>query len=82
MSRTKQISLPQLRAGQGGKIIEIAGGYGVVKKLTALGIRSGQIVTKRDSVFTRGPVVVKVNSTEVAIGYGMAQKVLVEVEEE
>jgi ferrous iron transport protein A len=81
MSQTKQISLPQLRAGQKGKVIEITGGFGVVKKLTALGIRPGQIVIKRDSVFTRGPVVVTVNNTVIAIGYGMAQKVLVEVEE-
>jgi ferrous iron transport protein A len=82
MSRTKQMSLPQLRAGQRGKVIEITGGFGIVEKLTALGIRPGQIVTKQNSVFTKGPVVLKVNNTEMAIGYGMAQKVLVEVEEE
>jgi ferrous iron transport protein A len=76
------VILPQLRAGQRGKVIEITGGFGVNEKLTALGIRPGQIVTKRDSVFAKGPVVVKANTTEVAIGYGMAQKVLVEVEEE
>ncbi|UCE18700.1 MAG: ferrous iron transport protein A [Gemmatimonadota bacterium] len=82
MSPTRYISLPHLRVGQSGTVKEITGGSGVVKKLTALGLRPGQIVTKRDSVFTRGPVVLKVNNTQMAIGYGMAQKVLVEVEEE
>ena len=38
MSQTKQILLPQLRAGQSGKVIEITGGFGVVKKLNALGM--------------------------------------------
>lgn len=70
-----------MKAGQTGKVIDIAGGQGVVNKLTALGIRPGQTVTKRDSVFIKGPVVVKVNSSEIAIGYGMAQKVIIEVEE-
>ena len=82
MSRTKQVPLPQLQSGQSGKVIDITGGYGVVQKLTALGIRPGQKISKQDSVFARGPVVVKVNNSEVAIGYGMAQKVLIEVEEE
>ena len=82
MGRTKQVPLPQLQAGQSGKVIDISGGFGVVKKLTALGIRQGQVVTKRDSIFSKGPVVVKVNRSEVAIGYGMARKVIVEVEEE
>ena len=82
MSRVKQVPLPQLGAGKSGTVIDITGGFGVVKKLTALGIRPGQKISKRDSIFTKGPVVVRVNNSEVAIGYGMAQRVLVEVVEE
>jgi ferrous iron transport protein A len=79
MGQTKNIPLPLLQAGQSGKIIDITGGHGVVNKLTALGIRPGQTVTKKNSVFSKGPVVIKIKSTEVAIGYGMASKVLIEV---
>jgi ferrous iron transport protein A len=82
MELKKQVPLPQMRPGQTGKVVDISGGFGVVKKLAALGIRPGQTLTKRDSVFARGPVVVKINHSEVAIGYGMAQKVIVEVAEE
>lgn len=82
MSRVKRTPLPQLKTGQSGKVVDITGGYGVIKKLTALGIRPGQKISKRDSIFSRGPVVVRINNSEVAIGYGMAQKVVVEVEEE
>ena len=82
MSRPKPTPLPQLGAGKSGTVVDITGGFGVVKKLTALGIRPGQKISKRNSVFTKGPVVVRVNNSEVAIGYGMAQKVLVEVDEE
>ena len=82
MSRVQQVPLPQLGAGKSGTVIDITGGFGVVKKLTALGIRPGRKISKKNSVFTKGPVVVKVSNSEVAIGYGMAQKVLVEIEEE
>jgi len=82
MGHGKQFPLTQLAEGRSGTVVDITGGFGVVRKLTALGIRPGQKVTKRNSIFSRGPVVVRINSAEVAIGYGMAQKVLVEVGEE
>ncbi len=81
MTVERHISLPRMETGQKGKVVDISGGQGVVKRLAAMGIRAGQTITKKESVFARGPVVVRVNSADVAIGYGMAEKVLVEVEE-
>jgi len=80
MVKRKQVTLPQLDAGQNGRVIDINGGQGVVSKLAALGIRPGQNVMKKNSVFPKGPVVIRINSSEVAIGYGMASKVHVEVD--
>jgi ferrous iron transport protein A len=81
MNIDKQIPLPQLQPGQKGKVVDVSGGLDIVKKLAALGIRPGQTVAKKESIFARGPVIIRVNTAEVAIGYRMAQKVLVEVEE-
>jgi len=45
----------------------------------ALGIRPGKRITKVGSMFMRGPVTVQLDSTQVAIGFGMANKVIVEL---
>lgn len=74
-----RISLAQMRAGQTGKIVEIDGGYGLVRKLDALGIRVGKEVTKISAQWMRGPVLVQQDNTQVALGFGMASKILVEL---
>jgi len=42
-----------------------------------LGIMPGKIVTKVSSVFMRGPVVIVVDRVQVAIGFGMASRIIV-----
>ncbi|MGE5592142.1 MAG: FeoA family protein [Betaproteobacteria bacterium] len=71
------IALVHVRAGQEVQVIEILGGHGLVGRLEALGIRPGTRMRKISSVFLRGPVTVEVHDTKVAMGYGMAAKVLV-----
>lgn len=71
------ISLVHVREGEQVQVVEILGGHGLVGRLEALGIRSGTRMRKISSVFLRGPVTVEVHDTKVAMGYGMAGKVLV-----
>jgi ferrous iron transport protein A len=73
------ISLNELPDGKKGIIIVIKGGYGLVKKLDALGIRPGKEVTKVNSQWMKGPVIIRSGNTEIALGYGMANKIMVEV---
>ena len=70
----------QLKAGERGKIIEIRGGYNLLKKLGLLGIRVGVNVIKISSQIMRGPITLRVGNSRIAIGYGMAKKILVRVE--
>lgn len=74
-------SLAEMRQGQSGRIVQINGGRGLVSRLNALGIRIGSKVVKVGGVFGRGPVAIRMNGFEVAIGYGIAVRVLVEVDE-
>jgi len=74
-------SLNDLRSGEGGKIIQIKGGQGIVHRLAALDIRPGTRITKLNSGFMQGPVTIEVNRTQIAIGFGMAARVLVQVED-
>jgi ferrous iron transport protein A len=74
-------NLSALRAGESGKITRIEGGHGMVNRLAALGIRPGQQIRKLNSSFIRGPVTVEVNRTQIAIGFGMANRIIVEVDD-
>ena len=75
----KKISLIEMRAGELGKIVEIDRGHGLWRKLDALGIREGKEVMKVSGQWMRGPVLLQQNSTQAAIGFGMASRVFVEV---
>ena len=75
MSET--VSIIQLKAGEKGTVQEINGGHGMVRKLDALGIRQGTRVTKVSAQWMRGPVIIRIGNTDLAIGYGMAGKIMV-----
>lgn len=79
MPERKQITLRQMQAGQSGKVFQIQGGHGLINRLNALGIRPGQKITKTGSTLMRGPVTIKVGNAQVAIGFGMANKIIVEL---
>ena len=70
-----------MEAGQSGIVVQIQSGRGLINRLSALGIRPGQRVTKVSSVFMRGPVTIQVGSAQVAIGFGMANRIIVEMGE-
>ena len=82
MKQKIQLTLRQMRAGQSGTVVQVLGGHGLIARLDALGIRPGRGLTKVSSMFMRGPVTVDVNHTRVALGFGMAGRILVELEVE
>jgi len=73
------VSLAEMAAGQTGIVMSLEGGHGMVRRLAAMGIRRGVAVTKTSSQPFRGPVSVQVGNTEVAMGFGLARRVMVEV---
>ena len=73
--------MSQMCPGQSGKVVEIDGGVGLVNRLSAMGIRPGRKITKLSSMLMRGPVTVQQGSTRLAIGFGMARKILVEIDQ-
>ncbi len=72
-------TLPELKPGESGVIVDIQGGAGLVRHLESLGVRAGKRATKISAQFWRGPQVIKIDNTQVAIGFGMSRKVYVEV---
>ena len=81
MSSKRQLTAREMRARQSGVVIQVSGGHGLVRRLEALGIRPGKRITKVSSMFMRGPVTLQIDHYQVAIGHGMAGKILIEVDQ-
>ena len=91
MSDGKQITLARMQTGQSGLVVQIREGHGGRRgerhggrhgmvRLDALGIRAGKRITKVSSAFMRGPVTIEVDRAQVAIGFGMARRIIVELD--
>ncbi|MDZ7860749.1 MAG: FeoA family protein [Candidatus Krumholzibacteriota bacterium] len=75
-------TLVNLKPGDKAIVAGVDGGFRLIKNLENLGIRPGVGVTVVSRHFMRGPVVVLVGNSRVAIGFGMAKKILIEPEDE
>jgi ferrous iron transport protein A len=73
----RSVLLTELESGRTGTIAAIEGGAGMIRRLYALGIYEGKLITKVSAQWMRGPVVVRIGSTDVAVGYGMARRIVV-----
>ncbi|HUU65617.1 MAG TPA: FeoA family protein [Dehalococcoidales bacterium] len=81
MSGKKLVTLRQMQSGKSGKVVQVQGGMGLANRLSALGVRPGKKITKVSSMLMRGPVTIQSGNTRMAIGFGMANKIIVEIEE-
>jgi len=75
-----QLTLAEMRTGQTGTVVGVLGGHGLIRRLDALGIRPGKRVIKLNSTLFRGPVMLRVDNTQVAVGFGMARKIIIEAD--
>lgn len=80
MEAKEVLPLTHLDAGQNGIVSGFDSGHGMQRRLRALGIAAGKKITKVGAMFMRGPVTVRMGNTQISIGHGMAEKILVEVE--
>jgi ferrous iron transport protein A len=75
-----KIALTHMKSNQRGTVAEVQGGQEFIRRLDALGIRPGKKIIKVSAMLMHGPITVQVDRTQVAIGFGMARKILVEPE--
>lgn len=73
-----RVSLLKLQNNKSACVVAFHGGAGFSHKLERLGVRIGSRVMKVSH--TSGPVIVKAGQTHLAIGRGMAAKIIVEEE--
>lgn len=79
MPDINQVSLARMQSGQSGIVVNIEGGHGIINRLNTLGIMPGKKITKISSVFMRGPVTIEVDRAKVALGFGMAKRIMVQL---
>jgi Fe2+ transport system protein FeoA len=77
--RETSLPLSELMPGEGGEVEALTGGRGARRRLGELGLTPGTAV---QVLASRGPVLVLVRGSRVAIGRGMARKVTVRRKEE
>jgi len=73
----EKTTLIQMERGQSGTVLQLQGGRGLVNRLNALGILPGKKITKVSAMLMRGPVTIEVDRAQIAIGFGMARKIIV-----
>ena len=69
-----------MKAHQKGTVVEISGGCSLQDRLMSLGIYEGRKITRLNHMIFKGPVAVKVGSAVMALGHGMASKIIIEAE--
>lgn len=67
--------LTELRLGEMAVVTQVAGGYGLRRKLALRGVKEGSWVRMISS--SGGPVVVECGGGQMAIGRGMARRIMV-----
>ena len=80
LSAENSINVTQLKNGQSATIIAILGNCQPVSRLNAMGIIPGTNIVKRSSSVMKGPVVLEKNGRQLAIGFRIAQNIIVEPE--
>ena len=80
MSDKIETSLGMMRTGDSGIVVRMTGGSHMINRLDALGIRQGKRIIKLSSMFMKGPVTIKIDEAQVAIGYKMADKIVVKLD--
>ncbi|NSW76384.1 MAG: ferrous iron transport protein A [Candidatus Atribacteria bacterium] len=74
------VTLPEMKAGEEGTVIGVRGQEGFPRRLWVLGLFPGKRVKKIGSSLGGGPIVISCGTQELALGRGLASRVMVEVE--
>ena len=70
-------TLLSMRENETAQITEIQGGQQLETKLRAMGLYKGRNIVKRSPADSKGPAIVDVMGTSLAVGQGMASKIIV-----
>ena len=71
-------TLDQIPSGTYAKILILNGGHGIRKRLHQIGFFEGETIYVKRSSRLGGPILVRIHGSEIALGRGMARKIIVQ----
>ena len=74
--KSNLMPLSMLSSGEKAQLVDIRGGYGIRHRLSAMGLNPGTSITVVQNSM-HGPVIVAVMDSRLALGRGMAHKIMV-----
>ncbi|MHB8828042.1 MAG: FeoB small GTPase domain-containing protein [Syntrophales bacterium] len=80
MNPSDVTTLLSMREDETAQIVEIQGGQPLKTKLNAMGLYKGRNIVKRSPADSTGPAIVEVMGTSLALGQGMAAKIIVKTQ--
>jgi Fe2+ transport system protein FeoA len=74
-------SLIEIEQGKEGVVIAVRGGKSFCQRLSGMCIRPGTKIRKISRSFLGGPITIQIGNARAALGFRMASKIIVEVDE-
>jgi len=78
LTEVNMTTLDQVYENKKATVIDIRGGQGIRQRLGQMGIHPGDTITMLRYGALRGPILIEVHGSQVALGRGIASKILVE----
>jgi len=72
------ITLDQVNENRKAEVIDIEGGQGIRQRLSQMGIHPGDTITILRYGALRGPILIEIHGSQVALGRGIASRITVE----
>lgn len=72
------MTLDQVYENRKAKVIDIKGGSGIRQRLSQMGIHPGDEITMLRYGALRGPILIEIHGSQVALGRGIASRIIVE----
>ena len=72
------IPLDQVAVNKKARVTRVQGGWGIRNRLSQLGIHPGDVITIIRHAALGGPILIEVHGFQVALGKGVAARILVE----
>jgi Fe2+ transport system protein FeoA len=78
--KMSEASLTRVKKGIKVRIVKVVAGTITLLRLSSLGLRPGVTITKISSFAMKGPVTLRVGRATLALGHGMAEKIIVDAD--
>ncbi len=78
LQESHHIDVTQMDNGKSATVLELNDNSDTMRRLMAMGIIPGAVITKKSAISGKGPVILEKDMMQFAIGFDMARKIVVE----